>query len=98
MLAKDMQAPRLRMDDVIVLREAGSNTLSLFSRHCSRLAPPVLGYRLAKDQNEVEELVVLKSQEDLASLCGFWGGEVSREVASSLCDAENAPSPKKAKL
>ncbi|KAJ1476840.1 hypothetical protein T484DRAFT_1632044 [Baffinella frigidus] len=34
--------PQVREGDVIVVHDAGANTLSLWNRHCSRLAPPVL--------------------------------------------------------
>lgn len=57
------------------MREAGSNTLSLFSRHCSRFAPAVLGYRLNSGGAApvVSSLEVLKPFETPAELCRFWG-------------------------
>jgi diaminopimelate decarboxylase len=77
MLAKDLQAPALMVDDVVVMREAGANTLSMFSRHCSRFAPKVLGYRMADDDSSVSELEVLKEAESIESLCAFWGTDAS---------------------
>ena len=44
-----VELPTLEPDDIVVLREAGANTLSLYSRHCSRLALPVFGYRKKRD-------------------------------------------------
>ena len=37
--------PRLEPGDVVALHEAGGNTLSLSTAHCSRRRPPVYGYR-----------------------------------------------------
>ena len=34
----------LRPGDIVVLEEAGGNTLSIFTSHCSRRRPPVWGY------------------------------------------------------
>ena len=40
-----MRLPRLEPGDVVALHEAGGNTLSLSTAHCSRRRPPVYGYR-----------------------------------------------------
>lgn len=40
--------PPMRRGDYCVIRDTGSNTYSLFSRHCSRPAPAVMGYRKTK--------------------------------------------------
>jgi len=81
-IAKDLSAPPLRVDDFVVMREGGSNTLALFSRHCSRMAPVVLGYRLLPSTNDRADgagseggadVQVLKPQETLESVCAFWG-------------------------
>lgn len=42
--------PRLVPGDVIVLQEAGGNTLSLSTSHCARRRPPVYGYRLGLER------------------------------------------------
>jgi len=89
-IAKDTEAPPLRVDDFVVMREAGSNCLSLFSRHCSRFAPAVLGYRLGSGTDndghvELAEFEVLKPAECLDSLVGFWGlSEVPAEVTQEI--------------
>jgi len=79
--ARDLEAPPLHPGDFAVMREAGSNTLSLFSRHCSRFAPAVLGYRLKSGGTTpvVSSLEVLKPFETPAELCRFWGTEVSED-------------------
>merc|ERR1712190_583551 len=53
-LTRDAKAPRLSQGDIVVIREAGANTLSLFSRHCQRQVPPAYGYRLRRDSGIVE--------------------------------------------
>jgi hypothetical protein len=40
-----VRLPRLEPGDVVALHEAGGNTLSLSTAHCSRRRPPVYGYR-----------------------------------------------------
>lgn len=64
----------LKEGDIIVLKDAGSNTLSMHNRHCSRLAPPVYGFRW-KSSTEVDEfsLVEIKARETFQELYGFWG-------------------------
>eukprot|EP00929_Paragymnodinium_shiwhaense_P006694 TRINITY_DN11065_c0_g1_i1.p1 TRINITY_DN11065_c0_g1~~TRINITY_DN11065_c0_g1_i1.p1 ORF type:complete len:548 (-),score=134.06 TRINITY_DN11065_c0_g1_i1:130-1773(-) len=81
-LIKNTSAPTLRVDDFVVMRDAGSNTLALFSRHCSRFAPTVLGYRLHRDGSV--EMAPLKASESLDSLVGFWGGRVPSGLAAEL--------------
>ena len=74
-LAKGVALPRaLHAGDILVMKDAGANTLSLFSRHCSRLCPPVYGYRWTDDsQSEVSEIQELKPRETMQELSDFWG-------------------------
>ena len=51
---KGIVLPRLEEGDFVVVRDCGANTMSLFSRHCSRLAPPVYSY----NRDEGGELVL----------------------------------------
>lgn len=73
-VARDIVGPpdNLEPGDFVVMKDAGSNTVSMFSRHCSRFAPPVFGYRL--DQGGNVDLVELKPRETLESLADFWSG------------------------
>mmetsp|Transcript_51187 Transcript_51187/g.92018 ORF Transcript_51187/g.92018 Transcript_51187/m.92018 type:complete len:519 (+) Transcript_51187:40-1596(+) len=86
--ARDLEAPALRPGDFAVLREGGSNTLALFSRHCSRMAPPVLGYRIRREGGApaVQSLEVLKEAESIKQLCGFWGADVPPGLASVVAE------------
>ena len=73
----------LRAGDLVVMRDAGANSLSLFSRHCSRVAPPVYGFRTVArrdddavphiDDRDPLELVPLKPRERREDVSAFWG-------------------------
>jgi len=80
-IAKGIEAPRLCRDDVVVLRDAGSNTVSLFSRHCLRQVPAVYGYRSCSTSSgyEVTEWKLLKPIEDIHSCMNFWGPDLEDE-------------------
>ncbi|KAJ8610355.1 hypothetical protein CTAYLR_003894 [Chrysophaeum taylorii] len=66
----------LRPGDLLVMKDAGANTLALFSRHCSRFAPPVYGFRWKdpRTKTQIDDLIELKPRETLDSLAHFWGG------------------------
>mmetsp|Transcript_28971 Transcript_28971/g.96463 ORF Transcript_28971/g.96463 Transcript_28971/m.96463 type:complete len:477 (+) Transcript_28971:124-1554(+) len=75
-LTRDARAPRLSRGDIVVLREAGANTLSLFSRHCSRQVPAVYGYRLnLGSPSEVIDWQLIKPSEDSEAASRHWGWE-----------------------
>lgn len=44
-LGRNLPLPTPVCGDVCLLLDTGANTLSLFSRHCSRLSPPVYAFR-----------------------------------------------------
>jgi len=54
------------MGDRIIVLDAGANTISLFSRHCSRTAPAVFGARAGK-------IVCIKEGEKPSDVMAFWG-------------------------
>jgi diaminopimelate decarboxylase len=62
-----------RLRDLVVLKDTGHNTLSLYSRHCSRQALAVCGYRLSPDRQQCTHWEVLKPLEDMEDVCRFWG-------------------------
>lgn len=73
-VGKDIKLPEeLTSGDLIVLKEGGANTLSLFSRHCSRLCPPVYGYRWERYGESVKNIIQLKPRETIEELSNFWG-------------------------
>jgi diaminopimelate decarboxylase len=84
--AKDVRMPNgIGAGDLVVMKDAGAYTHSMFSRHCSRLCPAVYGYRwnrgagtgaAARATGSAEAGVsfhLLKPQESLESLTQFWG-------------------------
>mmetsp|Transcript_48535 Transcript_48535/g.138731 ORF Transcript_48535/g.138731 Transcript_48535/m.138731 type:complete len:484 (-) Transcript_48535:432-1883(-) len=76
-LTTGAEAPRLRRGDIVVLREAGANTMSLFSRHCLRQGPAAYGYRSVGSSGGVEatEWRLLKRAEDPEGCSQHWEPE-----------------------
>jgi len=73
-MARRVQLPSaLKEGDFMVMKDAGANTYSLFSRHCSRLAPAVYGYRWNADKTEIKSVVTIKEQETFEDVSRFWG-------------------------
>ena len=68
-VARDRALPRISEGDHIVVRDVGGYTLGMWSRHCSRGMPPVLGLT-----EPGQPLVVLRARETPADIVRFWGG------------------------
>uniref|UniRef100_A0A7S2Q2D8 Diaminopimelate decarboxylase n=1 Tax=Skeletonema marinoi TaxID=267567 RepID=A0A7S2Q2D8_9STRA len=76
-LARKRNMPTMNQGDYVVIRDVGSNTMSLFSRHCSRLAPIIYGYRKEKRSDEVAgstkyQIKLLKERETPEQVYNFW--------------------------
>ncbi len=67
-VARDVLLPPVEPNDWIVIRDVGAYTLSLWSRHCSRRIPTVLGY----DTDGGGSLRVLRQAETLEDIVRFW--------------------------
>jgi diaminopimelate decarboxylase len=65
-LGKGVSMPKPVPGDTVLVLDAGANTISLFSRHCSRQAPAVYGVRGGK-------AVCIKEGETPADVMSFWG-------------------------
>ncbi len=65
---KNHDLPEIKEGDWLKIHDAGANTFSLWSRHCSRPFPLVLGLKNG-------ELSVLKPRESLQDVLRFWGNE-----------------------
>jgi diaminopimelate decarboxylase len=78
-LAENVKLPRIEEGDWIVLHDTGAYTLSLWSRHCNRGLPPVLGYI-----TEPLQLNVLFPGETSKDIVRFWSNPdlktASREI------------------
>lgn len=70
-VARGATLPRVVPGDLLVLRDTGANTLSLFSRHCSRRSPAVYGYTRDEDGKVCVRLV--KEKESVLDVARFWG-------------------------
>jgi len=67
-IAREVLLPPVEEGDWIVIRDVGAYTLSMWSRHCSRGIPDVLGY----DPHHSETLRVLRPRETPADIVRFW--------------------------
>ena len=68
LLARDIELPRPEPGDWIAIRDCGAYTLSMWSRHCSRGIPTVLGF-----DDEAGEVRLLRQAETPADVARFWG-------------------------
>jgi diaminopimelate decarboxylase len=66
-LARELAMPSPKPGDWIVIRDVGAYTLSMWSRHCSRGIPAVVGY----DNDEVRQLRAAESPADIVRI---WSG------------------------
>ncbi|KYF73160.1 diaminopimelate decarboxylase [Sorangium cellulosum] len=64
-LARDLPFPALSPGDLVLVRDTGAYTLSMWSRHCSRGIPAVLGV-------DGGELRVLRERERPEDVVAFW--------------------------
>lgn len=68
-LARDISLPLIKPGDWVVFRDVGAYTLSLWSRHCSRGMPEVIGY----EGNPVK-FTTLRPSEKPGDIVTFWKG------------------------
>lgn len=64
-IARDRMLPPVEEGDLIIIRDTGAYTLSMWSRHCSRGLPKVIGWR-----DDARSL--LKRRETPADVVSFW--------------------------
>lgn len=75
-LARDVRLPAgVTAGDMIVMKDVGATTLAAFSRHTSRLVPPVYGFRWQEeaDGSRGVKFQTLKPRETIEELSNFWG-------------------------
>jgi len=75
-LAKNLPLPLPIQGDLCVIHDAGANTLSLFSRHCSRLAPAVWGFACSASSDgdgHIVHIACVKEMESMNDMLRFWG-------------------------
>jgi diaminopimelate decarboxylase len=64
-LARELSMPRPEPGDWIAIRDVGAYTLGMWSRHCSRGIPAVVGY-------EAAGVRLLRPQETPSDMARFW--------------------------
>ncbi|TWU59006.1 Diaminopimelate decarboxylase [Rubripirellula tenax] len=70
--ARNVAMPRPRVGDWIAIRDCGAYTLSMWSRHCSRGIPDVIGY-----DGEARSTRLLRAAESPGGIARFWSaGEI----------------------
>jgi diaminopimelate decarboxylase len=72
-VAREISLPAVDVGDWIVIRDVGAYTLSMWSRHCSRGIPPVLGF----DPHQAEPMRVLRRGETPDDIVSFWSLDAS---------------------
>jgi diaminopimelate decarboxylase len=78
-LAKELVLPTPMIGDSLLFMDCGGNTLSLFSRHCSRQSPAVVGFRRlsyemkgsGREQTELM-MTIIRQQETAEDVMRFW--------------------------
>jgi diaminopimelate decarboxylase len=68
-IARDVPLPGLEVGDWLVVHDVGAYTMSMWSRHCNRGMPPVIGYR---DTDNGPRLTLLRERESAEDLVRLW--------------------------
>lgn len=66
----NVMLPPVNPGDCVLIRDTGAYTLSLWSRHCSRAIPLILGYDEVDDRNI--RFVTLRRRETADDIVSFW--------------------------
>ena len=72
-IARDAELGDLRDGDAVVIHDVGAYTLSMWSRHCSRGIPIVLGHRIGPTGEIVLE--VLRARESPGDVVRYWSAQ-----------------------
>ena len=68
-LSREVELPQIKEHDLLIIHDVGAYTLSMWSRHCSRFTPKVLGVKNGDVQ-------ICKKRETISQLMHFWGGDI----------------------
>lgn len=69
-LGRSVALPEIKPSDQLIVADVGANSFSLWSRHCSRRFPKVIGYSEKKG-----EMRIFRKRESLEDVIRFWGME-----------------------
>ena len=67
-IARDVSLPSVEPGDWLVIRDTGAYTLGMWSRHCSRSIPTVVGF----DPQKSPSVRLLRRGETPSSVTRFW--------------------------
>ena len=70
-ISSEVMLPPIEAGDWILIRDVGAYTLSIWSRHCSRAIPVVLGYEPGRH----DSLRVLREAETIDDITRFWSSQ-----------------------
>jgi len=89
----DVELPELEEGDIVLILDTGGNSLGLFSRHNSRLAPRVLGYRglpaaVSTGDDSLLQLHAIKPEEKIEDVYKFWGHVAPRASGVVVTEAK----------
>ncbi len=79
-IAREVLLPEIEEGDWIAIRDTGAYTLSLWSRHCNRGIPAVVGY----DPAASVPMRILRPAETPADVVRFWSTPAVPEISSDL--------------
>ncbi len=68
-IAKNIMLPPIDINDKLIVMNSGANTMSLYSRHCSRPLPAVFVYYRMNNDIVVKKI---KNEESIESILQFW--------------------------
>ncbi|MCA9026447.1 MAG: hypothetical protein KDA86_14670 [Planctomycetaceae bacterium] len=75
-IARDVILPPVDEGDWIVIRDTGAYTLGMWSHHCSRSIPGVVGY----DATSPRQVRLLRAAETASDVVRFWSGPRPADV------------------
>lgn len=64
-LSREVSLPAVKESDLLVIHDVGAYTLAMWSRHCSRFTPKVIGVK-------GDNVQICKQRETIDKLIGFW--------------------------
>ena len=82
-VARETPLPPIEVGDFVVVRDIGAYTLSMWSRHCSRGMPKVLGFCGA------DQVRVLRRSETPADVARFWSSGEDSRTTETLAGTSN---------
>jgi len=71
-VVRDVKIPEVQVGDIIVLADAGGNSLSIHSTHCSRQSPPVYAFRISSPDEEVTFQRIQRIESIEGSISQWW--------------------------